>query len=328
MRRLNPEWDFMSRTYMVLALANTALRDPAQKKSSIEVMDAIIANTLEREEIEGHTHFLLAYGRQGSWVVTPPRSIFVDGEIALMIAARRFVEENTKYKADLTKRIKTMVKRMRQSPVMCAESYPDECWLFCNTLALAAIRMGDILDGSDNSEFLKSWVATAKERLTDKHTGILISAFSVEGIPAPAAAGPEGSSIWMAAHMLEVIDPVFAADQYRRAREELGGSFLGFGYSREWPRGQEGTMDIDSGPVVPVLEASASASGLAVMAAAAFGDDSYLEKLMTSLQFAGFSTEKNGKLRFTASNQVGDSVLLYAMTEGPLWQEVLRRKKP
>ena len=26
------------------------------------------------------------------------------------------------------------------SPVLCVESYPDECWLFCNTIALAAIR--------------------------------------------------------------------------------------------------------------------------------------------------------------------------------------------
>jgi hypothetical protein len=187
--------------------------------------------------------------------------------------------------------------------------------------------MGDILDGSDNAEFLKSWVATAKNKLMDQQTGILISAFSVKGVPSPAAAGPEGSSIWMAAHMLEVVDPEFAKDQYQRAREELGGTLLGFGYSREWPVGLEGVMDIDSGPVVPVLGASASASGLAVMAAAAFGDDKYLEKLMTSLQFAGFSTEKNSKLRFLASNQVGDAVLLYAMTEGPLWKEVIRRAK-
>jgi hypothetical protein len=218
-----------------------------------------------------------------------------------------------------------MVPRMQKSPVLCAESYPDECWLFCNTVALAAVRMGDVLDGSDHSAFLDAWVRTAKERLLESTTGILISAFGVDGSPAPAAFGPEGSSIWMAAHMLEVVDPAFAKDQYERARAELAGSFLGFGYSREWPRGLEGFVDIDSGPIVPGLGASASASGLAVLAAAAFDDVAYFGKLMVSLECGGFPTKTKGRLRYQASNPVGDAVLLYAMTEGPLWDAVKRR---
>ena len=325
MRRRNPEWDFMSRTYMVLALANMSLRDPLHKDGVIEIIDAIVEDTLEREAAEGHTRFLLAYGHGKGWAVEPPRSIFVDGEIALMIAARRFVEEKPAYKRRLTERIARMVPRMRQSPVLCAESYPGECWLFCNTVALAAVRMGDVLDGTDHSELIESWVRTAKAKLVDPQTGILISAFGVDGAPAPAGPGPEGSSIWMAAHMLEVIDPDLARDQYRRARRALGRSFLGFGYSREWPRGQEGAMDIDSGPLIPIFGASASASGLAVLAAAAFEDEDYFKHLMTSLECAGFPTVEEGRLRYQASNQVGDAVLLYAMTEGPLWQEVRRR---
>ena len=40
----------------------------------------------------------------------------------------------------------------------------------------------------------------------------------------------------MTAHCLQLIDEEFAADQYRRARKELGRELLGFGYAREWPR--------------------------------------------------------------------------------------------
>jgi hypothetical protein len=324
MRQINPEWDFMSRTYMVLALANMALRDPALQTQTIEIIDAIIADTLARERKGGYAHFLLGYGRQGGWVITPPRSIFVDGELAMMFAARRLVAEEPRYKPLLSQRVEAMVQRMRQSPVLCAESYPDECWLFCNTVALAAVRMADVLDGTDHSEFLASWVRTGSVRLTEPRTGILISAFGVDGTPAPAGPGPEGSSIWMAAHMLEVVDPKFAADQYSRAQRALGRNFLGFGYSREWPRGLEGAMDVDSGPVIPVFGASASASGLAILAAAAFDDTAYFGALMTSLQCAGFPTEQNGMLRFQAGNPVGDAVLLYAMVEGPLWDKVGR----
>lgn len=322
MRRMNPEWDFMSRTYMTLALANMALREQAFKPQALEIMDAIIADTLERERGGGHEHFLLGYGRRGGWLVEPPRSIFIDGEITMMLCARRWLQEHDGYRVDTARRLKIMMRQMNASPVLCGESYPNECWLFCNTVAVASIRMADALDDSDNSEFIRQWIATARLKLTDPQTGLLISAFSVTGQPAPAAPVPEGSSIWMATHMLELIDASFAEDQYRRARKELGRTLLGFGFAREWPKGLEQRPDIDSGPIVPVLEASASSSGLALLGAAAFDDRDYFTSLMTSLEFMGFPVEQDGKLHYRASNQVGDSVLLYALTEGPLWDQM------
>jgi len=74
----------------------------------------------------------------------------------------------------------------------------------------------------------------------------LISAFTVDGTPVVCGSGPEGSSIWMAAHMLWLIDKDFATDQYQRAKKELARSFLGFGYSRELPESGQNAMDIDS----------------------------------------------------------------------------------
>ena len=121
--------------------------------------------------------------------------------------------------------------------------------------------------------------------------------------------------------MLQIVDDAFAQDQYQRAKAQLGRSLLGFGYSREWPQDYEGIMDIDSGPIVPVIEASASASGLAFLGAAGFRDSTYLTQLMTSLNAAGFPVRKNGTLRYQASNPVGDAVLLYALVQGPLWEK-------
>jgi hypothetical protein len=191
--------------------------------------------------------------------------------------------------------------------------------MFCNTVALAAIRIADALDGSDHSAFFRQWVATAKEKLLDRRTGLLISSFTQRGTPQD---GPEGSSIWMAAHCLRLIDPDFAADQYARAKKELARSLLGFGFSREWPASWQGPMDVDSGPVVPGLGASASASGLALLAAGEFGDAEFFARLMTSLELGGFPQARGGTLRYCASNQVGDAVVLYAMAVGPLWERV------
>ena len=326
MQQTNPEWDFMSRTFFVLALANMSLRDPALKPQALEIMEAIIDNTLRIEREKGLYHFLMSYARGGHWTMDPPRSQFLDGEIALMIAARRLIEEKESLREPLTERVTLMIDRMRQSAVLCAESYPDECWIFCNATSLAAIRLADVLDGTDHTAFINEWIATATAKLIEPGTGLLISAFEVSGRPAPAGPGPEGSSIWWAINMLQVVDEPFARQQYKLARAELGRSTLGFGYSREWPESCEEAPDVDSGPVVPGLGASAAASGLALIAAAKFDDHDYLGSLITSLNLVGFPTRSEGsELRYLASNAVGDAVLLYALVEGPLWREVERR---
>ncbi len=322
MRGTNAEWDFMGRTFLVLSLANMSLRDPARKPEYVALMDRIIEDTIRLEEDQGVYYFLMDYAREQAFVAKPARSLFQDGEIGLMLAARRAVEEKEEYAPMLAQRVKTLVAQMRQSPVLCGESYPNECWIFCNTVALATIRMADILDRTDHAEFIRRWLDTAKSNLTDPATGLLISSFSFGGQPYD---GPEGSSIWMSAHCLQLIDPVYAEELYRRAKRELAGSVLGFGYAREWPETWKGEMDVDSGPVVPGLEVSAGSSGLAVLGAATFGDEAYLAQLIASLEFGGFPVQRNGRLRFSASNQVGDAVLLYALVQGPLWKEMGRR---
>ena len=324
MRGSNAEWDFMGRTFLVLSLGNVALREPGMKGQALEVMDRIINETLRLEREGGLYYFLMPYARSSRWMVEPPRSQFVDGEIALMLAVRRLVEEKDAYRQPLAERVATMVARMRASPTMCCESYPDECWTFCNAIGVAAVRLADVLDGTDHSQFLDDWLATVRAKLIDRETGMLVSAFTCRGQPLH---GPEGTTIWAVAHFLQLIDPAFAADQYARARRKLGRTALGFGYSREWPPSWQGYWDIDSGPVVPVLEASASASGLACIGASAFGDTDYLGDLMASLRLGAFPIERRGTLRFAASNQVGDAVVLYAMVLGPAWEKAAKETR-
>ncbi|MCX7010430.1 MAG: hypothetical protein NTY53_24845 [Kiritimatiellaeota bacterium] len=319
MRRSNAEWDFMGRTFLVWSLAEMALRDPAQQPRFLPVMDTIIEETLRLEREHGQMFFLMPYAHARPYVEQPMRSLFVDGEIALMLASRRLVAEKTEYRPLLCERVEAMLARMQRNPKLLAESYPDECWMFDHAVALAAIRASDRLDGSDHTAFIRAWLAGAKKNLTDPATGLLLSSFTTRGA---ALDGPEGSTIWMVAHLLRAVDADFARDQYRRARRELGRTFLGFGWSREWPRSWSGPMDVDSGMVIPIVEASAGGSGMALIGASSFGDTVYLRALQTSLEFAAFPIRETGRLKYAASNQVGDAALLYACVLGPLWQRI------
>ena len=325
MRVSNAEWDFMGRSYLVWSLANMALRDPASKPLYLRTMDQIIDETLRLEKREGMYFFLMSYAKDSRYVMQPAHSLFLDGEIALMLASRRVVEEKPEYKPLLTERVNAMVERFQKCPRLILESYPDQCWMFDHCVALDAIKMADYLDGTDHSALIRDWLAMAKRRLEDPKTGLLFSSFTTTGAPLD---GPEGSTIWMVAHSLQLLDPDLARDQYRRARKELGAITLGFGYAHEWPKSWPGTPDVDSGPIIPLFDISAGSSGMAFIGASSFGDDQFLRSLATTLDFAGFPSRTGGRLKYCASNQVGDAALLYATTLGPLWQKVQTGGKP
>lgn len=319
MRVSNAEWDFMGRSYLVWSLANMCLRNPAEKAAYLQTMDRIIDETLRLEQQEGMTFFLMPYAKDHPYLMRPAHSLFLDGEIALMLAARRTVEEKPAYQPLLADRVNGMVARFQKSKQLLLESYPDECWVFDHGVALDAIKMADRLDGTDHSKLTRDWLAMARQRLVDPKSGLLISACQMDGTP---IYGPEGSSIWMVAHSLQLIDADFARDQYERARGQLSAVTLGFGYAHEWPRNWKGDPDIDSGPIIPWFEISAGSSGMAFIGASSFNDDTYLASLAATVEFAGFPMRKDGRLKYCASNQVGDAALLYAATLGPLWETV------
>jgi len=320
MRAANPEWDFMSRTYSVLAFANLALREPNddQRARYVTAIDRAIEDTAA-EEAKAPEHFLMSYARPGTFRDAQARSLFLDGEMLYMLAARQLVLPDPSRHELLRERARRITRAMRASPSLSGESYPDECWTFCNTTALAALTASDRVLDEDHSDLARDWVAYAKAHLVEPKTGLLVSSYRYDG---KVLDGPEGSSIWMSAHNMLLFDAPFAREQYAKARASLGASILGFGYAREWPREAQGHADVDSGPIIPGLEISAGSSGLAFVGAAAFGDTRWLRQLRTTLEFAGFPERRGTELRFNASNEVGDAVLLYALTYGPLFARI------
>lgn len=316
LRRLNPEWDLMSRTFGVLAFTNLALAEPNRADEHLAVVDALLRQTL-RDEQRGHLFFLLPYGRREPFHDSAQRSLFVDGELALMLAARQTVRESPEFRSALRRQVDEVARQLEVAPLHLAESYPDEGWTFCNSIAVAALTLSDRIDGRSHRPLVDAWLTSVKSHLLEPRTGLLRSSFRHGGAPLD---GPEGSTLWLSAHMLQLVDAEFAADQYRRARTLLGHRTLGFGWAAEWPAVLRNVDDVDSGPTIPLIEANAGSSGLALLGAAAFDDDEYLDALVTSLGFAAFPVKDEMGLRYAAGNHLADAVLLYALTEGPLWK--------
>ena len=312
MRDINPEWDFMARTFVVLALANRSL----DGEDHLATIDAIIADTLAVEAEGGHEYFLLSYGRQGGWV-GDGRSLFVDGEIAIMMGARRVLSDDA-WEAEVQQRVDRVAADLAGGAL--PESYPDEGWLFCHSMALAALVLHDHVSGQDHRPVIDGWLERAQRDLVDPGSGLLVSSFKTNG---EWLDGPEGSSIFLAATNLQLVDPELAQRQYELARQELGSSVLGMGYAREWPESWTGPRDVDSGPIVPLIQASPSSSGFALLASAAFDDRRWHRQLVRALGAADTLIAVDPEMAAMADNAVGNAVLLYADSFGPLWAEVL-----
>jgi len=198
MRASNAEWDFMGRSFLVWSLANMGLREPSSKPLYLETMDRILDETLRLEQERGMYFFLMPYAKGRKYVSQPAHSLFLDGEIALMLASRRMLEEKPSFKSPLTERVNAIADRLRHTPRLVLESYPDECWMFDHVVALAALRMADALDGSDHSELIRDWLMMARQKLVHRESGLLISSFTTDLHPLD---GPEGSTLWMVAHL-------------------------------------------------------------------------------------------------------------------------------
>ncbi len=310
--RTNPEWDLLGRGFLALALADEALASPALAPRHLAALDRLVDEALAAERAGGHYRFLLPYARRGPL----PRSLFVDSQMALLLAARLHVGPRDDLRAQLEGRARALEAALEGGPGALAESYPGECWVYDHTSALAALRLWDALSGEDHRPLAARWLTTARARLVDPATGLLVASFRPDG---QVLEGPEGSTLWVSAYNLLAVDEAFAREQYERGRALFKRDVLGFALAREWPAG-ESRPDIDSGPVVPVLEASPGSSGLMLLAASAFGDRPTFEGLLASLELAAFPIDRAGGRAYTAAGQLGNAAALRALAYGPLWR--------
>ncbi len=330
-RGVNPEWDLGHHFFFAMGLTNLAIdAAPADRGLYLTRVDAVIFEVRARPP----QHFHLGYFDAGAFQDPRARSLFLDGEIVFMLAARLAVWPDPARHAELETLARGVVDQMSTGPALMGESYPNECWMFDNTLGLAALAitahvLGHPVAGAES--LTQRWLAHAPQ-LTDPHTGLLVASTTYQGATLD---GPEGSTAFAAAHFLELVDPVLARDQYARAKQQLVVRPFGFAYAHEWPDPAQwgadplppraGHPDVDSGPVIPFVHAGAGASGMAILGASAFRDDALVAELVTSLELTAFPEHRDGRLHFAAGNGLGDAVLLYALAQGPLWQLVRSR---
>ncbi|MFW5416073.1 hypothetical protein J0910_05555 [Nocardiopsis sp. CNT-189] len=201
------------------------------------------------------------------------------------------------------------------SPYLAA--YPGQAWPVDSVAAAAALARADrVLGGAQDPEraeahaaTLDAWSAAVRER-TDPGTGLIPHRVDAEtGEPAGPA---RGSSQALLLRFLPDVDPAWAAEDYRAFREEFRSGHAWAPGVREFPAGTGGAGDVDSGPLV--LGLSASASAVALGDAVVYGDGPAAAALTGLGEPLGAAAGREHRAYLGGALPVGDAFMLWSRT--------------
>jgi hypothetical protein len=127
------------------------------------------------------------------------------------------------------------------------ESYPNQAWPADTFVAIASLGIHDKILTPKYDLDINHWLTKVKLRLDPITKMIPHMVDSQTGKPIH---GARGCSTSLILRMLAEIDPVFAEEQFKLFKTHFVTTTFGLPSVREYPVGQYGLGDIDSGPVV------------------------------------------------------------------------------
>jgi hypothetical protein len=221
------------------------------------------------------------------------------GILALQPAGSRDTAEYTKASTELAKAFDAS-----ETPYL--EAYPGQAWPVDSTVAVASLALYNQLVTPTFQPTVSRWLAGVKTRL-DPATGLMPHQVT------PLSTGARGTSQTLIHRFLLEIDPEFARSQYEVFREKF---VTGLGPAvREFPKGTDGSGDVDSGPLVLGVSLSATAVGLG---AARVQHDSLAGVLAREGDLLGVPVSGPHTKRYALGQvPIGDAFLVWSATARP-----------
>jgi hypothetical protein len=132
-----------------------------------------------------------------------------------------------------------------ESPYL--ESYTGASWPADMIVGMASVsHFNGIIDNRYQKD-IKSWLSRI-DTLLDSYTGLI--PHSVYPNNGKMLEGARGSSMSLIIKFFSEIDKNYSKKLYERYQKYFMETILGLPYIREYPKGKNGTGDIDSGPVI------------------------------------------------------------------------------
>ena len=326
MRRSNPEWDFMGRTFLAYSLAEMALREPAEKARHLAALDAILDDTLRRERDEGLYYFLMPYARARPSGCSRRAASSSTARSPSCSASAASSSERGRVPAAAAARVEAMIARMKRARCSRPRATRTSAGRSATPSPSPRSRRRDCWTGRTTGTSSGDGCEAAKAKLVDPATGLLVSSYTLRRAH-PTTARRARASGWRrtcSARWIRCSPRTSIAAPRRSSAAPCWASAT----PASGRRRTAGPRTSTPGRSIPGLDVSGGSSGLAFVAASSFGDHAFLGALTPPSNSPRFRAMRDGHLRYAASNQVGDAVVLYSKCSGRLWDAVAPGRRP
>lgn len=188
-------------------------------------------------------------------------------------------------------------------------SYPGGAWPADVMLCVASLSLHDKLFEPRYKGVVDKWLTEVKQRL-DAHGMLPHAVHSTNG---SAEENARGSSMALMLILLYEIDFPFAQDQFTLFKENFVDVKYGLTGVREYPKGESGTGDIDSGPIILGFGGAATIVGMQTLSI--FGERELSLKIRNAVESVAFPIQgENEKEYFFGSMPIADAFIAWSHT--------------
>lgn len=310
------EWAIYSCSMTCAALANIAILYPKNKELSLKFIGKIIDIALS-EEIKEYDR--MRWGEDPMDGIYGNRShISYYSHVAWMISRYKQIGGDNKYDGLYHSLCKAMNRRICQSPILNAPTYPGEC-IYIPDMLVAIVALSNYahqFDGKYQSTVDK-WIEKACSEWIDQGTGLLASFLDENDGKVQILMPVKGSYSALNCYYLSLVAPKFAQEQYELLKKNFRQDFLITGLKEYHDRTCLFGMDIDAGPII--FNLSPSGTGFVIGAATSLEDMEFRKKLLKTAEIGGSTISWFGSSHYLLANValVGEAILLAMRTSTP-----------
>lgn len=310
------EWAIYSYSMTCAALANIAILYPKNKNLSIKFIRKIIDIALS-EEIKEYDR--MRWGEDPMDGIYGNRShISYYSHVAWMISRYKQIGGDDKYDGLYHSLCKAMNKRICQSHIFNAPTYPGE-YIYIPDMLVAIVALSNYAQQYDGKyqSTVDKWIEKASSEWIDQETGLLASFLEEDHGKAQIILPVKGSYSALNCYYLSLVAPEFALKQYELLKKNFRQDFLITGLKEYHDRTCLFGMDIDAGPIL--FNLSPSGTAFVIGAATSLEDMEFRKQLLKTAEIGGSTVSWFGSSHYLLANiaLVGEAIILAMRTSAP-----------
>ena len=317
------EWAMYSCSMLSAALTNISILYPDEREKSVEQIDKLIEIVMS-PEVREYDAARWDEDPLESWDSEKSHMSYLS-ILAWMISGYKTAGGDDKYDDLYYRLCSTLNWRMKESPTLNLQTYPNEA-VYVPDMLVTLVALSNFTWQCDNRYLntVNEWLNKAKKEWTDKETGILKSFLDYNGTELSESI--KGSYTALICYYLTFVDKDFAHEQYELLKKHFMQRSPFAGIREYYDRTCWLGMDIDSGPII--FNLSPSGTAFAIGATTYFGDTDFRNSLLKTGEIAGSTVRGWNTNHYLLANMalVGEAITLAMRTSVP-WHNKTNENK-